>query len=135
MGDFSATITSIGTLVAAIGALITASGAAWLALRNSRRAEEARSRAAADVQIAKDAADAAAIKAAIAAEAAADAKQAIVKVGDDVFLVGKAIDGRLSELLALTRTSALAEGRLAAEEETRVARDAALERTKPEGGP
>jgi hypothetical protein len=119
----AATISALGTLFAAIGAFITAAGAFWLSYRNSRRAEKARIKAAAAVQAAKDEAAAAALKAAIAAELAADAKKAIVKVGDDLFLVGKAIDGRLSELLELTRVSAIAEGRLQVEAEQKASAD------------
>lgn len=117
MTDIAGTISALGTLLGAIGAFVTALGAFWLAYRNSKRGEEARIKAAADVQIAKDEAAAAALKAAIAAESAADAKKAIVKVGDDLFVVGKQIDGRLTQLLELTRTSAIAEGRLQAESE------------------
>ena len=92
MSDLPATLTALGTLVAALGAL-------FLSFLNAKKADDAR-----------DKAIAAAMQAAQAKAEAEDAKGAIVKVGDDLFRVGKQIDGRLSELLELTARASRAEG-------------------------
>lgn len=94
MSDLAQTITALGTLVAAIGAVI-------IGYRNSKAAADAREKA-------RDAANAA-----TAAKLTAEHSQAeIVATKDGVFEVGKKIDGRLDELLELTKQAALAEGRL-----------------------
>jgi hydroxyethylthiazole kinase-like sugar kinase family protein len=82
-----------GTLTA-IGALVAALTAAFIAYRNSRTTAEAKA-------------------AALAAKlAAAESKTEIVATRDGVFELGKRVDGRLEELLELTKQSALAAGRL-----------------------
>ena len=93
MDGLAQTITAIGTLVAAIGAVV-------IGYRNSRKADAA-----------KEKATAAAAAALIAKEAAEDSKKEIIATKDGVFEVGKAIDGRLTELLEITKQAALAEGR------------------------
>jgi type II secretory pathway pseudopilin PulG len=94
VNDLPATITALGTLVAAIGALVIS----W---NNRRAAAEAREKAA----VAAAAAEAAKL-------AALDSQREIIATKEGVFEVGKQIDGRLTELLTLTKESALAEGRL-----------------------
>lgn len=106
MNDLPATLTALGTLVAAVGAL-------YLSFRNSKKADDAR-----------DKAIAAAMQAAQAKAEAEDAKGAIVKVGDDLFRVGKQIDGRLSELLELTARASRAEGLEAGRISEKARRDA-----------
>ncbi len=88
------TITAIATLVAAFGTLI-------LALRNSQKADAAKSAAAL-----------AAERAAVAKEAAEESKREIVATRDGVFEVGKQLDGRLTELLKTTGDLARAEGQI-----------------------
>lgn len=89
------TIIAIATLVTAIGAVIIG----W---RNSRKADEAREKAAL-----------AAAAAHTAKEAALASQAEIIATKEGVFEVGKQIDGRLTALLEITRKSAYAEGQLA----------------------
>ncbi len=97
MNDLPATLTALGTLVAAVGAVV----AVILGYLNRRSADAAKTRAA----------DAA--YAAERAKSAAEASQReIIATKDGVFELGKQIDGRLSELLQLTESAALAAGRL-----------------------
>jgi hypothetical protein len=117
--DLAATITSLGALILALGTFITAVGAAWLAWRNSRRADDARVKAAVDAEAARVEAAAAALKAAMAAEAAAEAKVEIVKVGNGLFELGKAVDGRLTQLIEEIRVSEFAKGKLEGEAGTK----------------
>jgi type II secretory pathway component GspD/PulD (secretin) len=91
----------IAAIIVSVGTLIGAVAAAVIAYRNSTAATAAR-----------EAAAVAAAAAELARQEAADAKREIVLTKSGVFEVGKAIDGRLTALLELTRTSALAEGRL-----------------------
>ena len=86
--DIPATITALGALVSAIGVILLAF---W-----SYRAKE-RAAVAAD-------------KATVAAALAAESQKAIIATKDGIFELGQRVDGRLSELLELTRTSAHAEG-------------------------
>lgn len=83
-----AIIVSIPPTLVALGALV-------VGLRNSRKVDDARE------------------KAIIAAADARSAKAEIVVTRDGVFEVGRQLDGRLKELLELTRRAALAEGTLA----------------------
>jgi hypothetical protein len=85
MNDIASTITALGTLVAAIGAVI-------LAWRNSQKADEAK------------------VKATLAAEAAAAAQREVIATKDGVFEVGRQIDGRLTQLMASATALARAEG-------------------------
>ena len=101
MNDLASVITSVGTLVAAVGALLIG----W---RNSRKADAAKEKAAA-----------AAIAAAVAKEAAEAGKREVLIVGDKVVEVGKQLDGRLSELLREARALARAEGVAAGEQAQR----------------
>lgn len=87
-------IIALATLVSAIGAVV-------VSLLNARRATAA----AAASLVAKNAAEAAKV-------AATASQAAIIETKDGVYEVGKQIDGRLTELLKLTREAALAEGRL-----------------------
>jgi hypothetical protein len=101
-------------ILVALGTLATAIGALFVSYTNARKADRA------------------AIEATAAAKAAADAKRAaeasqadIVATKDGVFALGPQIDGRLTELLELTRQSALAEGRLEGDLTRTAARTAA----------
>lgn len=94
MPELAATITALGTLVAAVGALVIS----W---NNRRAASDAREKAA----VAAAAAEA-------AKAAALDSQREIIATKEGVFEVGKQIDGRLTQLLSLTKEAALAEGRL-----------------------
>jgi hypothetical protein len=87
LDEFSATITALGTLVAAVGAAIVAVGSFWLAARNSRKAEKAR-------------------------QLAEDNKAELVRVGDKIYRLSENVDGKLTKLLDLTEKAAHAEGRL-----------------------
>ena len=91
--------------IIALATLITATGAVLVGWRNSRKADEAREKAAI-----------AAAAALTAKEAAEASKREIVLTKEGVFEVGKQIDGRLSELLKLTEDSAFARGQLAGPE-------------------
>jgi hypothetical protein len=97
VNDLAAVLTALGVLVAAIGS-VSAVVVGYL----NRRAMTA----------AKDKASDAAAAALVAKTAAEDSKREIIATKDGVFELGKQIDGRLSQLLELTRESALAEGRL-----------------------
>ena len=101
MNDLASVITSVGTLVAAVGALL-------VGYRNSRKADAA-----------KEKAVAAALAAAVAKEAAEAGKREVLIVGDKVMEVGKQLDGRLSELLREARALARAEGVAAGEQAQR----------------
>ena len=101
MDGLAQTITAIGTLVAAIGAVV-------IGYRNSRKADAA-----------KDKAETAAVAAAVAKEAALASKREVLVVGDRVVEVGKQLDGRLSELLAEARKTSRAEGFSAGEQAQR----------------
>lgn len=92
MEGLASVIVALGTLTAAIGALV-------VAIMNARASTSAREKALL--------AAAAAETARIEAEAA---KREIIVVHGEIMEVGKRIDGRLSELLALTEKSARAEG-------------------------
>jgi gas vesicle protein len=133
LGDVSATITSLGTLIVAIGAFITAAGGLWLAYRNSVKADQARERAATAAEKAQAAKDAAEQSRQDIKDAAEESKRQIVAIGGQVYELGKAVDGRLKELLELTKEAALAEGRLegAATQKATHAAEAADE--KPDG--
>jgi hypothetical protein len=112
VADIPATITSISTLVAAVGAVT-------IAYRSSRAASKAADAAEAARATAEEK-GAATVAAAAAAQTAAEAsKREITVVAGKVVEVGKRIDGRLSELLALTEANALAEGRLQGREAER----------------
>ena len=91
----------IAGIIVSVATLVGAMTAAYVAIRNSRAASDAR-------QQAHDAA----VRADHARDAARDATREIVSVKGNLFEVGKAIDGRLSELLELTRAAARAEGRI-----------------------
>lgn len=120
-------------LVVAIGGLaafVTAVGTLVVGVRNSRKADDA------------------ALKAALAAERAADAKAAaeasqreIIATKEGVFEVGRQIDGRLSQLLETAKALAKSEGRAegVAEVEARWAKAlgevAAAEKRVPEVAP
>jgi hypothetical protein len=93
--DWPATFTALGTLVAAIGAVL----AVILSFLNRRAATEARAKA--------DDAAHAAERAKVAAE---DSKREIIATKEGVFEVGRQIDGRLSELLRSSTALARAEG-------------------------
>lgn len=101
MDGLAQTITAIGTLVAAIGAVL-------IGYRNSRKADAAKHEAAV-----------AAAAAAVAKEAALASKREVVIVGDKLVEVGKQLDGRLSELLAQARATSRAEGYTAGEQAQR----------------
>lgn len=90
----------LANTIVALATLVTAIGAAVIGWRNSKKADQAREKAAI-----------AAAAAMTAKEAAEDSKKEIIATKDGVFEVGKQIDGRLSELLKLTESAALAEGR------------------------
>jgi len=125
--DVSATITSIGTLIAAVGAAIVAVGSFWIANRNSRRAEILADKQA-DAVVAAEAAKLAAEQTRREAkEAAAKNEATLIQVGKDVFALDRRVDGKLSELLELTRKAALAEGRLEG-----IASEQAKRKRKPE---
>jgi hypothetical protein len=94
MNDAAQTITALGTLVAAIGAVL-------IGYRNAHKAETA------------------ATAAAVAKEAALASKREVVLVGDKVLEVGRQLDGRLSELLAEARAKSRAEGYTAGEQAQR----------------
>ncbi len=64
----------------------------------------------------------------LAAERDREAKAAIITVGDKVFEVGKALDGRLSQLLAEAKALAHAEGRAEGEQAQRERQTPAKER-------
>jgi hypothetical protein len=97
----SAELTAIATLLAAIGALVTAGVGALVARSNNQRAVEA-------------------AKSAEAAKIAAQQSQReIIATKEGVFELGKQVDGRLSELLTATRKSARAEGVAAGEQAQR----------------
>jgi len=93
--------TGTGEVIAAL--FLTAPGLTALIVTLRGRARSRRDAQAA-IQAAKD-----------AKEAAELSKAEIVAVGDKVFQVGKAIDGRLTELLASREAGALARGRLEGE--------------------
>jgi hypothetical protein len=99
--DIPGTLTSLGTLIAAVGAVA-------IGFRNSRKADAA-----------KDKAAIAATAAAVAKEAALASQREVMVVGDKVVEVGKQLDGRLSELLREARASARAEGVAAGEQAQR----------------
>jgi hypothetical protein len=101
MSDVAQTITALGTLVAAIGAVL-------IGYRNSRKADAAKADA-----------HQAAVAAAVAKEAALASKREVVIVGDKVLEVGRQLDGRLSELLAEARATSRAEGFTAGEQAQR----------------
>jgi hypothetical protein len=106
--DVPNAITAITTLIAAIGALV-------VTLRNGQKANDAKVAAEAAKVIAAEK-GAAAVAAAEAAKTAAEEGRAImISTSEGVFELGKRVDGRLSELLALTKASAKAEGRLEAD--------------------
>lgn len=89
----------LATLIGALTGMVAAIGALYVAVRNSRKADEAR-----------DKALVAATKASDAADEAKASKAAVMLVGDNVVEVGKRIDGRLSELLETARALARAQG-------------------------
>ena len=95
MTDIAATLTALGTLVAAVGAVL-------IGLRNSSKADAAREKAAT-----------AAVAAAAAKEAAAESKREIIAVGDKLYLLDKRVDGRLTELLEQARREGIANADLA----------------------
>jgi flagellar biosynthesis component FlhA len=112
VADISATITSIGTLIAATGAAIVAVGSFWIANRNSHKAEilaEKQANAVAAAEAAKVAAEQTRRE---AKEAAAKNEATLIQVGKDVYALDRRVDGKLTELLELTRKAAIAEGRL-----------------------
>lgn len=88
--------------ILAVATLVTAAGAVLVGWRNSRKADDAREKAI----IAAAAAD-------HAKEAALASQREIVATKNGVFEVGKQLDGRLQELLKVTRTEAYARGQLA----------------------
>ena len=98
MSDLANTIVALATLVTAIGAVV-------IGYRNSLKAEAARERASEAVAAAE-----------AAKVAASRAEVDIIATRNGVFEVGKQIDGRLSELLELTKAAAYAEGKLAGEQ-------------------
>lgn len=100
MGDLAAVLLAIATLITAVGTLI-------VGLRNSRKADVARERA-----------REASARAEAAKLAAEDSKREIVRIGGEVFELGQRVDGRLSQLLELTETAALAKGRADAQNES-----------------
>jgi hypothetical protein len=127
-------ITVVGALIGAVAGVV----AAVSAYRNGQAANDAKTKAAlaaAAAQAAKEAAQATREAARIAAE---EAKKELVATRDGVFEVGHRIDGRLDELLALTRSAGMAEGVIkgTADEKARVALDTAahLDRDTPQGG-
>ena len=91
MGDLVAVITAFTALFVAVGAFV-------LNYLKGRHAEKAADRAA-------DAAEA-------SAKTSAENKAEIIAIGDKVYELGKAVDGRLTKLLALTESAALDRGRL-----------------------
>jgi hypothetical protein len=94
-------IADIATFVAALAAFVTATVGALVARSNNQRAV-------------------AAAKAAEAAKAAAEsAKADIIATKAGVFELGKQVDGRLSELLDVTRKASRAEGWAAGEQAQR----------------
>ena len=97
----SSTIVAVATLVGALTAMVAALGGVIVAWRNSKKADDAREKAAV-----------AAAAAQAAKQAAEDMKKEVILTKDGVFEVGKQIDGRLSALLELTKQASLAEGRL-----------------------
>jgi hypothetical protein len=98
VGDFVAFLTAATALFVAVGAFV-------LNYLRGRAAEKSADRAAA-------AAEASILVAAAAKLAAEESKAEVIKVGDKVYELGKAVDGRLSKLLALTEAAALDRGRL-----------------------
>jgi replicative DNA helicase len=107
----------IAATVSAVAALITAIGAFAVAWRNSKKADRAKVEAAVTEQKRLSAIEEARVKAAVAAAAASAAKIAaedsnarIIRIGDEIFQLGKRVDGRLSELLDATKAQAHAEG-------------------------
>ena len=87
-------------------------GGFWLAYRNSVKADDARERAALAAERAQAAKDAAEQTRREAKEAAQKNEATLIQVGKDVYALDRRVDGKLTELLELTRTAALAEGRL-----------------------
>jgi len=102
--DLPNSITAIATLIAAIGALI-------VTVRNGTKANDAKIAAATSAAAAE-----------AAKVAALDATKRIVQTQDGVFELGKRVDGRLSELLELTKKAAMAEGRLEGKADEKAAR-------------
>lgn len=101
--DIGSTLTGIATLIAAVGALVVSA-------INHQRVTEAKT------------------KVDSAAKTADESKVEITKVGDRVYELGKAVDGRLSELLKITEAAARAKGKLegVAEEHAKVISDGNL---------
>jgi hypothetical protein len=95
--DWPAVIQATGTFVAALGAAI----AAVVTVTISRQTSAAKEKS-------MEAADHAE-RARVMAE---ESKQEIIATRDGVFEVGKQLDGRLSELLKVTKENALAQGRV-----------------------
>lgn len=93
----SSTLTGIAAIIAASGAVV----ATVLGYLNRRSMGVQREKAAE--------AAAAAEAARVAAE---DSKREIIATKDGVFELGRAVDGRFTELLRVTKAAALAEGRL-----------------------
>ena len=95
--DWPATITAFGALVTAVGAVFIA----YWAYRGKERAAEA------------------AEKAAAAAAKAESLESKLVELNGQVFTLGENIDGRLSQLLAVSAAAARAEGIAAGEQAQR----------------
>lgn len=87
--------------ILALATFVTAAGAVLVGWRNSRKADDAKEKA----LLAAAAAD-------LAKRAAEDSKREIVLTKEGVFELGKQIDGRLTQLLALTDSEAYARGKL-----------------------
>lgn len=99
----------------ALGTFITAIGVAWRQYRNHLRSERVEEDRLTSVKEAKEKAAAAEVAAAIAAKSAADAERAIVQVGKDLYVLGEAVDGRLSLLITEIRAKEFAAGKLEGE--------------------
>ena len=94
-------MTDAPATIAAITALLVAVGAFVLNFLKERASEKAA---------------AAAVRAAAAAESAREAAEAnnaqLAEIDGKIYKLGKAVDGKLTKLLDLTREAALAKGRL-----------------------
>jgi ribosomal protein RSM22 (predicted rRNA methylase) len=102
----------IAAIILAIATLLTAFGALVVSLRNGQKVNDAAVAAESAKIIAADK-GAAAVAAAEAAKLAALSSNALlVETNGEIRELGKRVDGRLSEVLALTKAKALAEGRL-----------------------